>query len=343
MERVMSELASHLSSKHDLEVHLVMYGIKPELFYSIPTNISIHRPYFTFNNKCRMWFTFRTMFFLRKKIKSIRPDSILSFGEYWNNLVLIALFGLKFPVFVSDRCQPDKSLGKIHNIIRRFLYSRTKGIIVQTKKAQEIYQKIIPGAKLYVIGNPIREIIIEDPDITENIVLSVGRLINSKHHDELIKLFIRIGAPGWKLVIVGGDAIKQHNLSKLQNLVRELNSEDRIELAGSRNDVDTFYSKSRIFAFTSSSEGFPNVIGEAMSAGLPVVAFDCIAGPSELIEDEVTGFLVPLFNYSLFEDRLRSLMNNETLRQVQGMNGKNKIMKFSIEAIGEQFYNTILS
>lgn len=342
MERVMSELASYFCSNAELEVHLVMYGIKPELFYSIPPNISIHMPDFEFKNKLRLWFTFRTLLFLRKKIKSITPDSILSFGEYWNNFVLIALFGLKFPVYVSDRCQPDKSLGKIHNALRRFLYTRSTGVIVQTKKAKDIYQQILPGTKLHVIGNPIREIIANQTDIKENIVLSVGRLINSKHHDELIKLFAKIGLPDWKLVIVGGEAIKQQNLKKLQNLVSELNAEDRIELAGSRNDVDSFYKKSKIFAFTSSSEGFPNVIGEAMSAGLPVVAFDCIAGPSEMIEDNKNGFLIPVSDYSDFQNRLSFLIENESKRIEFGDNARHSIKAFSSHLICEKFLQTIL-
>ena len=341
MERVMSELAIYFCSKPELEVHLVMYGIKPELFYSIPSNLIIHKPDFNFNNKLRFWFAIKTLFFLRKKVKSISPNSILSFGEYWNNFVLIALFGLKFPVFVSDRCQPDKSLGKIHNTLRRFLYSRSKGVVVQTKKAEEIYQKIVPGAKLFVIGNPIREIIDNETVIKENIVLSVGRLINSKHHDELIKLFVQINIPDWKLVIVGGDAIKQQNLKRLQNLIRALNAEDRIELTGSRNDVDAFYKKSRIFAFTSSSEGFPNVIGEAMSAGLPVIAFDCIAGPSEMIINGDNGFLVPVMDFMEFKYKLIQLMNNELLINMMGLKAQQTIKEFAPSLIGEKYFNSI--
>jgi GalNAc-alpha-(1->4)-GalNAc-alpha-(1->3)-diNAcBac-PP-undecaprenol alpha-1,4-N-acetyl-D-galactosaminyltransferase len=342
MERVMSELASYFSSKPELEVHLVMYGIKPELFYSIPSNINIHKPEFIFNDKYRIWYSIKTLFFFRKKIITIDPSSILSFGEYWNNFVLIALFGLKYNIYVSDRCQPDKSLGKIHNALRRFLYPRAKGVIVQTELAKEIYQKIVPDAKLHVIGNPIRQIISGEKVMKENIILSVGRIIKTKHHDELIKLFVKINAPGWKLVIVGGDALKQKNLAKLQELVRELNAEDKVILAGSREDVDDFYIKSKIFAFTSSSEGFPNVIGEALSAGLPVVAFDCIAGPSEMIEDGVNGFLTPVFDLSQFGNILRLLMENEETRTMLGKNAELSIKPFSSSTICEIFYQTIL-
>jgi len=285
----------------------------------------------------------KTLFFLRKEIKLIQPYSILSLGEYFNSFVLLALYGLKYTVFVSDRCQPNKSLGKFHDFLRLILYPKAKGVIVQTRTAKEIYQKIIPHAKLTVIGNPICTISPQNEPIRENIILTVGRLIKSKHHDELIRLFAQINIPSWKLIIIGDDALKQQNIMRLRYLVKELKSEDRIFLIGSRNDVDAFYLKSKIFVFTSSSEGFPNVIGEAMSAGLPVVAFNCVAGPSEMIQDGENGFLVPLYKFEKIKERLMLLMQDEKLRNKLGENAKKTIQSYSSEIIGEEFYSLLIN
>ncbi len=343
MERVMSELAHYFCKIPDLDVHLVLYGIKPELFYSIPTNIILHKPPFRFNNKLRLWYTLKTLLYLRKEIKKIHPDSILSFGEYWNSFVLIALLGLRYKIFVSDRCQPNKSLGKLHNFLRKKLYPITEGIIVQTKIAKEVYKKFLPHCKLHVIGNPVKQIPANSGVKKENIVLSVGRLINTKHHEDLIKLFLKIDAPDWKLVIVGGDAQKQKNMEKLKKLIHELNAENRIILTGSRSDVEHFYLKSKIFAFTSSSEGFPNVIGEALSAGLPVIAFDCIAGPAEMIQNDLNGCLVPVLDFSAFEVELLELMGDESLIDKMGAEARKSIQKFNIDRIGQNYLNVILS
>lgn len=343
MERVMSELASYFSLLPQLEIHLVLYGISPVLFYSIPSSIIIHKPDFVFNNKYRAWFTLKTLLFLRRKVKSTGSEYILSFGEYWNNLVLIALFGLKLRIFVSDRCQPDKSLGTLHGILRKIIYPTADGVIVQTKMAYEIYRKKIPDVMLRVIGNPIRKIDADYLVAKENIVLSVGRMINTKHFDELIRLFVRINAPGWKLVIVGGDALKQSNFEKYQDLINTLGVGDSVFLTGYQKDIDIFYRRSRIFAFTSSSEGFPNVIGEAMSAGLPVVAFDCIAGPSELITDQENGFLIPVNDYGLFQKRLEKLMHDEQLRAKFGERAQESVLSFSISEIGRKYYEFIIS
>jgi GalNAc-alpha-(1->4)-GalNAc-alpha-(1->3)-diNAcBac-PP-undecaprenol alpha-1,4-N-acetyl-D-galactosaminyltransferase len=343
MERVMSELADYFCSKEEFEVHLVLYGLTREIFYSIPDNIIIHKPIFEFDNSKRTWNTLKTLVFLRHKIKEIHPDTVLSFGELWNNFVLLATLGLNYSVFVSDRCQPDKSLGKFHDGLRNWLYPKATGVICQTEVAKNIYSKMFHHTNLAVIGNPIREI---EPNPTikkENIILSVGRLIISKHLDELIKIFSEIDAPDWKLIIVGDDALKQRNKEKLEKLTRDLGISDRVELTGKRLDVESFYNRSKIFAFTSSSEGFPNVVGEAMSAGLPVIAYDCVAGPSDLIAHEKSGFLIKLHDTSSFKEALKKLMKDESLRVAFGQEGKLKIKNFSVQHIAQEFEKTILN
>ncbi len=342
MERVMAELAHYFCRQPDLEVHLVLYGKTREIFYSVPDNITVHTPHFKFNDNMKLWSTIKTILFIRRIVSSIKPNSVLSFGEYWNSLVLLSLYGMKYPVFISDRCQPDKKYGKIHDILRRFFYPGAKGIITQTQKAESIYRLLFKYSNIQTIGNPIHFIDTNTDIKKENIVLSVGRLIETKHHDQLIRTFIKINKPGWKLVIVGADALKQKNFSYLKELINELDANDRVILMGNRLDVDKFYLSSKIFAFTSSSEGFPNVIGEAMSAGLPVVSFDCMAGPSDMVIDGISGYLVPLFNYDLFSKKLELLIDNYQLCKDFGKNGKEYINKYSPELIGEKFQNFII-
>jgi len=341
MERVMSELAGYFSKINNIETHLIMYGRKPEIFYQIPENIIIHKPSFVFNNKYRFFYTIKTLLYLRKEIKKICPDTILSFGEYWNSFVLLALIGLKFPVFISDRWRPDKIPRFPHNILRKILYTRADGIIVQTHIAFEIYRKLLPHANIRVIANPIRNILPGKPEDKENIILSAGRLIETKHFDRLINIFLKLNAPGWKLIIAGGDAVKQKNYEKLYKLIFVLKAQDRILLPGYMNNMDSLYQKSRIFAFTSSSEGFPNVIGEALAAGLPVISYDCIAGPSEMIEDRVNGFLVPVFDDDTFLQKLQLLIDDANLRDKMSIEAVKSILKFNIERIGKEYLNYI--
>ncbi len=342
MERVMSELASNFAAKSDIELYLVLYGKKREIFYSIPDNIIVEKPSFKFNEDIRLLSTIKTVVYLRKTLKRINPDSILSFGEFWNNFVLLATLGTKLPVFVSDRSQPDKSLGRFQDFLRRRLYPTAKGLILQTEKAKSIYLKSNRHNNIEVIGNPINEFPIQSINRDrEKIVLMVGRLIKSKNQDKLIEVFANVNNPDWKLILVGYDHLKQNNMDRLKQLAKDLSIDNRVVFAGKQNNVGEFYKRASIFAFTSSSEGFPNVIGEAMSAGLPVVSYDCVAGPSDLIQDGQNGFLVPIFDQESFEEKLSLLMKNEGLRLNLGRNAKNSIQRFSKEKICDAFYEFI--
>jgi len=342
MERVMAELIEDFSKRKDVELNVILFGRTREIFYQIPQEVPIHKPEFPFDDRQRFLSTLRTIRFLRKTLKKLNPDTVLCFGEYWNNLVLISTLGLKIPVYVSDRSQPDKSLGKIQDLLRIKLYPGAAGVIAQTEKAASIYKKMYRPKKMAVIGNPIRQI--DDSGVTrKNEILMVARLIRSKHQNQLIRIFAGLDAPKWNLVLVGDDHLKQHNRKNWEKLTEELSVKDRVLFAGKRADVDNYYQSAKIFAFTSSSEGFPNVIGEAMSAGLPIVAYDCVAGPSEMIEDGKNGFLIPLFDEHLFAEKLRFLINHEENRVAMGIKARTSIGQFSKLEIAEKFYQLITS
>lgn len=341
MERVMSEIAWNFSKRENVELHLLMFGIKRDVFYDIPEDMSVHKPDFKFNNRFRTLSTLRTIGYIRKEIKKINPDSVLSFGNYWNNLILLSCLGLKYPVFVSDRSKPDKNLGRVQNWLRKKLYPKAAGVIAQTQKAQDIYRKMYRNDNMVVIGNPIRELSPNNGVEREKIILSIGRLINTKHYDRLIDVFSEIDASDWKLVIIGGDALKLHNSEKYRQQVERLGLQERVILTGTLKNVDEYLYKASVFAFPSSSEGFPNAVGEAMAAGLPVVSYDCVAGPSDMIEDGKNGFLVPVFDDGLMKEKLVYLMEHEEERLKIGENARRSMTRFDKNEICQKIYDFI--
>lgn len=333
MERVMSEIVCYAAG-HGYEVHLVLYNNRQqEPFYSIPSNVKVYENPYKYIDSQRFLYTIRTVAFIRRTVRHIRPDAVLSFGEIWNNLVILSLFGLKFPLYISDRCQPNKSFGRINDWLRHILYPYATGMIAQTAKAKEIYGREFKKLNIRVISNPVKKVDIPECNHRENIIISVGRLISTKNYDQLIRIALKVLRDDWKLVIVGGDALKQHNSEVLQRQIKDQNLTGRILLAGTQKNVTSYLLRSKIFAFTSSSEGFPNVIGEAMSAGLPVVAYDCVAGPSDLIEDGFNGYLISLFDEAAFADKLSTLMSNDNLRGKMSANAVLSIDRFSMEKI----------
>lgn len=342
MERVMSEIAWNFSKREDIELHLIMFGRTREIFYSIPNNMQIHKPVFEYNPKHRTLFTFRTVKYIRSELKRLNPDAVLSLGNYWNSLVLLSTLGTKIPVYVSDRSKPDKDMGKLQNWLRVKLYPHAAGVIAQTKKAEEVYKKMYAHDNMAIIGNPIRDVSINPAIKREKMILSVGRLINTKHYDRLINVFAEINAPEWTLCIVGGDALKLNNSEKYKKQIENMGLQGRVVLTGMQKDVDSYLNRASVFAFPSSSEGFPNVVGEAMAAGLPVVSYDCVAGPSDMIEDGRNGYLVPVFDDEMMKDRLQRLMKDEELRKTMGDNAQQSIKRFDKDEICQRFYDFIV-
>lgn len=340
MERVMSILINDFVDRPNVEVHLILIGRKREVEFELDERIRIHKPSFEFQSHKRTRSTLKTLGFIRKKVKEIQPTTILSFGEYWNNLVLLGLLDTSFRVFISDRSEPNKNMGRLNNWLRDKLYPKAAGYIAQTQKAAEIAKKNNWNKNIEIIGNPINLQEGEKPNSRENIVLSVGRLIETKHFDTLIKVFSNLNLPNWKLIICGGNAKNKDLLTELKILANE-HKPAQIELTGKISNIEEYYKKAKIFAFTSSSEGFPNVIGEALSYGLPVVAYDCDAGPSDMIEDHLNGFLIQTHDEKAFQEKLKRLIENEDLRDVFSSNSKFKIKEFSKEKIINRFFHFI--
>lgn len=343
MERVMSELANYFSIQKDLDIHLVMYGKKTEIFYTIESTVKLYHPDEEFNDSFRFFHTIKRLLFLRKTVKNTHPDVVLSFGEYWNSFVLLALAGIRTPIFISDRCKPDKKLTGMHDWLREKLYPRAAGLIVQTNIAKEIYSKIVNVNNIATIGNPIRTIGSVEQIEKGKKILMISRLISTKHHDRLLNIFAQLDAPGWELIIVGGEAQKQSHTENLQQQAKLLQISHRVHFKGYQKEVEKYYQGSSIFAFTSSSEGFPNVVGEALASGLPVISYDCVAGPSEMITDGENGFLVPVYDDELFRHRLQTLVDDEALRLEMGKKAMEGMKKFSVEFIGQRYLDFILS
>jgi GalNAc-alpha-(1->4)-GalNAc-alpha-(1->3)-diNAcBac-PP-undecaprenol alpha-1,4-N-acetyl-D-galactosaminyltransferase len=96
-----------------------------------------------------------------------------------------------------------------------------------------------------------------------------------------------------------------------------------------------------VFAFTSTSEGFPNALGEAMAAGCACVAYDCVAGPSDMIDNGINGFLISIGDEKQYLKKLQLLMEDETTRIKFGKAAQEKMKQFEASTIADKFYNFI--
>ena len=204
MERVMSELANNFSLYDNVEVHLLLYGRKKTIFYVLNNRVVVH--YHNIQTQNRVVYLLKLIIYIRKLIKRLKPNALLSFGEMYNSFILLTCIGIPLPIYISDRSQPGKSFGFLFDLLKLISYRRAAGVIAQTTISAMLLRKIINNVNCVVIGNPIK-IPIENNYICqrENIILSVGRLIPSKNFDQLIEICSQIDLQDWKLVILAGN------------------------------------------------------------------------------------------------------------------------------------------
>ena len=129
----------------------------------------------------------------------------------------------------------------------------------------------------------------------------------------------------------------------IMKLSNKLNISYKVKFWGKQEDINKFYRTAKVFAFTSESEGLPNVLLEAMAAGLACISFDCVAGPRDLIIDSENGYLVNMYDCEGYISKLNTLIKNSELREKFSNNAQKQIEQYNINIIGEKFFNFLLS
>ncbi|SEB57501.1 Glycosyltransferase involved in cell wall bisynthesis [Nocardioides exalbidus] len=145
--------------------------------------------------------------------------------------------------------------------------------------------------ELLVIPNPLPAQAQRRSPLDQKTFVTAGRLAPEKQFEHVVDAFWRIRdeVPGWTLRI-WGDGPRADNLAAQ---VRKLELEDRVDLPGSTDDLGSEWARTSVAVLASRGEGYPLVLQEAMSAGVPTVSYDCPSGPREIITPDVDGLLVP--------------------------------------------------
>lgn len=310
-----------------------------EHFYTLRTEICFIEPNFKrirgLNNK--LIFYTQLCFFLRQTITSKKPDAVLSFGDWFNPIVLLSLSGLKYPVFISDRTSPER-YGFPLEQIKALLYPKSSGFIAQTRRAADFKrQKFGDKLTIKIIPNALREVSIFPSISREKIILYVGRFAWEKAPETLIRAFEAIpDRQGWQLHMAGTGPL----LNRMKDLVEDLNIKDEVVFHGKVPDVDILYARAGIYVLPSVVEGFPNSLCEAMAAGLPCICFDSIPY-EEIFSNGIDGIAINSGDLNKLTSTMIGLMNNEHLRGNLGKRAMGIRNRLSLELIGQQFIEFI--
>lgn len=302
--------------------------LKSEPFYKLNEAIKIIEPNFKrsggFINK--LSFYPRLLLFIRKNVIKQKPDRVLVFGDWFSPITLLALYGTKFSVYISDRTIPDYPFKFPIPQLKKWLYPKATGFIAQTQRAKEykIKQfgdkfniKVIPNALPTLHQESVKNVSQDSKKI-----LYVGRFEWEKDPKILIRAFKEVVAihPDWILEMAGDGPL----FEKMKLLAQELNVNNSVVFHGKVQDVAKLYSNASIFVLPSVIEGFPNALIEAMSFGLPCICFSDIPY-EDIVEDQINGIVVKERTPLLLADTIQILINQPNIRAEIGKQAMNSI------------------
>ena len=280
---------------------------------------------------------------LRKAFRRSRPDAVIAFIDLTNILTLVATIGLKIPVIISERGNPAfHSIGKFWSLLRQGVYKMSACLVLQTHDARSFFSSSIQKNSR-IIPNPVLIPEYSEPDLksetSSKTLVAMGGLYELKGFDLLLKAFAPLcnKFPDW-LLEIWGEEVQRETLESLRD---ELGLRERVRFPGLTKEHYKTMSRADIFVLSSRTEGFPNVLGEAMACGLPVVSFDCPCGPSEMIQDGVNGLLVPPESIQELSSSLERLMTSVELRNSLGEQARKITESYSLDKIVQSWEELI--
>jgi len=284
---------------------------------------------------------------LKRILKAEKIDLIHN-NDLYNMLpVIVAQWGRKVPYVCHIRFLPDKFPKLLFSTWLSIHLRYSQKIVCVSK---HLASTLPSHSKITVIydGLPRQELYAEKL-MTENRIVYLGNIIKGKGQDYAIAAFAKIAKryPNWKIRFVGGDmGLKKNALFKLQLMAicEERNLGRQVEWKGFTDDIEAEYKMAAIALNFSESESFSLTCLEALFFGCTIVATRS-GGPSEIIDDHETGYLVPLGDINRMAEAMEDLMANEEKRIAFAKAGRNKVRaRFSKDNTShqlERLYNRL--
>lgn len=336
IERVISKHIKFLSQ--DNEVILLTNDSKPS-FYDLPKNViheSLHIDVsLDMDSRSKRAYQLGSSFSKIvkgiKKMKTLHQPDVFYVASPLGLLQAFVAFRGGKKILVTEHSS-FSAYNKFYKLVVKTLYSKVGLLTVPTSDDSKFYSSI--GVKNTYLPNPLSFFPEKISNLSDKVILNVGRLTNDKRHGLLIELWSKSIGPknGWILKIVG----KGENEKSIREQIRYLELQDSVFLLPPTKEIEEVFKNSSIFILTSIAEGFGLVLAEAMATGVPCISFNCPSGPKDIIEDGKNGFLIKEGDNNGFVSKLNELIQNEELRKEFGTKARKDILKFDENKIGNK-------
>lgn len=291
---------------------------------------------------------------LRRFVREKKIDVVVSFGEIANILNMMSLNSAYRILSVRSVIGSYGDTNLYNRIYRRLIhwvYPFADAIVAVSADLKDQTEKIVRKMA------PVRQIpnlyhltkikaLAAEPLPNElgylaksRFILNVGALVNEKGQNLLIRVFAAIsdGFPDLWLVIVGRGQEKTKYIAEAERL----GVASRVVIIDFDSNPYKYMRCATIFVLPSLTEGFPNVLIEAMACGCPVVAFDCPTGPREILGTSEYGELVEHMNLEALAERINKLLSSDERLSHLKEQGATRATHYDANRIVEQWVNIL--
>ena len=273
----------------------------------------------------------------KKKIRVINYikncDSKYIVSTRYDFSALLSKYGNDNSVKITQEHHYHNNNKRYINILKNKYYN-IDYLFALTKTLEDDYKKFLiknKHTKVVLVPNMLYYIPSKQSKLDKKNIITISRLDYGKRNDDIIRAFSKIKEKDWKLYIIG-DGKEFNNLNKLIN---DLNMNDRIILTGYKNkeEIEEYMLKSSLFLMASETEGLPMVLLEAMSYGIPCIAYEIASGVNDIIDNNKNGYIIKNRNEEEYIEKIEKVINDSKLRNELGIEAKNKANEFSKEKI----------
>jgi glycosyltransferase involved in cell wall biosynthesis len=269
-------------------------------------------------------------------------DVVLLIGNYQAFLALPTMLTYRKPRYVF--CDHGALMNQWHERSLRFIHrlgARFSDVtVVLTQQSRQDYLAHLHSRpeKIHVIPNWIEPRLIERPthyNSEAQTILWAGRLDKEKGVEYLLEIARRVlpRRPQWRWFVFGTG----ERQAFLQEGIEQNGLGEQLILGGYVETLYEKYADCGVCTLTSEREGLPLVLLEAKACGIPLISFDVVTGPREIIRDGIDGFLVVSFDVDDYAHKLMQLMDSTPLRVDMSRRSHETLERFSADVVYAQW------
>lgn len=342
VERTVSYLSKYFAEHGQ---HTSIVCISDEQFYDIDKRVNLIK--LNVPSECNGKFDrvkkiFSRFLKIHRAFKQTKPDCVICLDAQMLRFIRVQYRFGKFRLITSERTNPLMNTEKQRKA-KFDSYRHSDGVVFQTERAKQCFPRDI-ASKGIVIPNAVgNELVMgaSTPEERRKAITAMGRLTDQKDYPTLIKAFgcFHNSHPDFKLEIYGsGD-----NKASLCRLTHDMGLDDCVKFEGAVKDAVLKVASSSCYVMSSTYEGMPNALMEALAVGTPCVSTDCPFGPAELISNGENGILTPVGDDKALADAMCRMVEDTEFAENCAKRAKDIIVKQSVENISQKYLDYIIS